>query len=170
MDDKDIILDKLSTIYIRWQDRLASLSEEQLTRPLSPSNWTIKDVVAHLWFWQEASVARAEAALQGKDPNYPEWWVLFGPDPNEDVDRTNAWNYERCRNRSWQQVYKYWSSQFAHYIVLIGQIPEKDLLTPGRYQWMGKYALADSAMGSYDHHLEHIETLTGWLENHSMAT
>jgi hypothetical protein len=169
MNNKEEILSKLSTIFKDWQDQLASLSEEQITQPLSPSHWTIKDVVAHLWFWQEASVARAEAAINGKDPSYPEWWELFGPDPNDDVDRTNAWNYERCKDRSWQKVYTDWSSQFARYLELLRKIPEKDLVTPGRYEWMGVYALADSAMGSYDHHQEHMEMLTDWLHTHGQA-
>jgi hypothetical protein len=165
MNDKQKTLNKLFDIFNRWQELLTDLSEEQIMEPLLPSMWTVKDVVAHLWAWQQASVARAEAALQGTEPNYPSWWDLLGPDPNEDVDRTNAWLYEASREKPWLEVYAGWKAQFEHYLKLTRQIPEKDLLEPGRYAWMGDYPLVVSAMGSLDHHQEHFDTLTAWLQD-----
>lgn len=97
----------------------------------------------------------------------PAWWTLFAPDPNEDVDRTNAWLYEASRDKTWQRVYDEWKSQFMHYLEVVGSVPEQDFLTPGRYTWMGKFALADSSRGSLDHHMEHYETLIAWLRTHS---
>ncbi|NJD60212.1 MAG: hypothetical protein C3F13_06430 [Anaerolineales bacterium] len=169
MNEKSLVISRLEDIYNRWQELLASLNQEQIATALQPSPWTTKDVIAHLWFWQEASVARAEAVLQGNDPHYPTWWELFGPDPNEDVDRTNAWNYERCREKPWQQVYVDWSTQFSKYLKLIAQIPDEDLLTVGRFKWMGGYSLSASVMGSYDHHQEHLEMLTAWLNEHGKS-
>jgi hypothetical protein len=166
MENKKHILDGLSDIFNRWQVLLAGLSEEQILAPLTPSNWTIKDVVAHLWSWQQASLARMEAALQDKEPNYPDWWVQRGPDPEEDVDGTNALLYELSKEKPWRQVYSDWKTQFEHYLELTGQISEKDFLQPGRYAWMGQYAIADSSNGSLDHHKEHYETLTNWMMEH----
>jgi hypothetical protein len=163
MTDKQQILKELAETFNQWVELLASLSEEQIAEPLLPSDWTVKDVIAHLWFWQQASIARMEAALHDKEPEYPEWWELFGPDPNEDVDRTNAWNYERNKDKSWPLVYADWSAQFQHYRELAGQLPEKDLLKPGRYTWMGDYALSASSMGTLEHHREHYDTLRIWL-------
>jgi ATP-dependent RNA helicase SUPV3L1/SUV3 len=40
---------------------LASLSESQITTPNLPANLSVKDVVAHLWAWQQLSIARLEA-------------------------------------------------------------------------------------------------------------
>lgn len=166
MNDKQQILNELAETFNRWQELLASLSEEQIAEPLQPSHWTVKDVIAHLWFWQQASIARMEAALHDKEPEFPEWWEIFGPDPEEDVDRTNAWNYERNRNKPWQQVYTDWKAQFQHYLELARQVPEKDLLKPGRYEWMGDYALSASSLGALEHHQEHYESLRLWLREH----
>lgn len=57
MDSKQQILDELADIFNRWQVLLAGLSEEQIHSPLAPSIWTVKDVVAHLWSWQQGSIA-----------------------------------------------------------------------------------------------------------------
>ena len=166
MTDKQHIVDELAEVLNRWQMLLASLSEEQIHTPLLPSTWTVKDVVAHLWSWQQASVARAEAAVQDRQPAYPRWWQILGPDPDEDVDRTNAWLYEASRGNPWQVVYDDWKSQFMHYLELLQQVPEGDFLQPGHFTWMGKYALADSANGSLEHHREHYDDLTAWLREH----
>ena len=153
----------LEEVFERWDDLLASLSEKQIAAQVLHDNWSVKDVISHLWAWQQASLARAEAALQGNVPEYPEWWRIFGPDPEEDVDRTNAWIYETYRDKSWSSVYKDWKSQFLRYLVLIKEIPEQDLLEQGKYEWMGGYSLSASALGSLEHHQEHLEALSAWL-------
>jgi hypothetical protein len=166
MDGKEEILAGLKDIFSRWQALLAGLSDDQVHQVLTPSTWTVKDVVAHLWSWQQVSVSRMKAALAGTEPDYPQWWLLCGPDPDEDVDRTNAWLYEASRDKPWSQVFSEWKSQFGRYIQLAHQLPEEDLLALGRYPWMGNYALSASAMGSLDHHEEHFDSLHAWLQEH----
>ncbi len=63
MDNKGQILTELAEIFNRWQELLATLSEEQIIAAQLPDHWSVKDVVAHMWAWQQASVARAKAAL-----------------------------------------------------------------------------------------------------------
>jgi hypothetical protein len=164
VDDKAHILQLLQEEYTQWEDLLADMSETQLTDthlPGPPPGWSVKDVLAHLWGWQQLSVARAHAALQNSTPAYPQWTEQFGPDPEEDVDRTNAWIYESNRDRPWSSVYADWRAGFGRFVELAAQIPAADLLTPGRYAWMGEYSLADSLQGSYEHHQEHRDALRG---------
>jgi len=167
MDNKGQILTGLIKIFNRWRVLLSSLSEKQITTPLLPSSWTVKDVVAHMWAWQQASVARAEAALNDKEPKYPEWWQINGPDPEKDLDRTNAWIYEANRDKPWQGVYAEWKRQFQRFLELTEHIPEKDLFEHGRYAWMGSYTLSRSPIASLEHHEEHIDTLLSWLREHA---
>lgn len=166
MNSKQQLLAGLTEIYTKWEELLAGLDEKQILEPLVPSDWTIKDIVAHMWSWQQASVARAEAALKGKEPDYPKWWQINGPDPDEDVDRTNAWIYNANKAKPWSKVYADWKLQFQRYLELSNQIPEKDLLEPGKYAWMGTSALAASTNGSLEHHIEHFETLKAWLRKY----
>lgn len=166
MNEKQRILDELAEIFSRWQVLLASLNEAQIHQALSPSTWTVKDMVAHLWSWQQASVARMEAALHNREPNYPAWWALRGPDPEEDVDGTNALLFTLSKDKPWKVVYSDWKAQFKLYLELTQKITEKDFFQAGRYAWMGKYAIADSTNGSLDHHKEHYKELTEWLREH----
>ncbi len=163
MNDKKQILIMLKEEFNRWEELLVSMSEEQTTAPNLSSNLSIKDVIAHLWAWQQLSVARMEAALHNREPEYPSWPERLGPDPEEDVDQTNAWIYETYRDKPWSSVYADWRAQFLRFLELSEEIPEKDLLDPARYAWMGEYPLSASLQGSYEHHEEHLESLLAQL-------
>jgi hypothetical protein len=167
MTEKELILIQLKQVFTQWQDLLASLDEEQITSPLTPSAWTVKDIVAHMWAWQQGSVARMQAALQDRQPAYPDWWLANGPNPVADLDRTNVWIYQANRERPWHNVYSLWRDQFQLYIVLTSRLAENDLLTPRRYTWMGVLAIADSCLISIEHHQEHLDDLKAWLSDHS---
>ncbi|MGE5124396.1 MAG: ClbS/DfsB family four-helix bundle protein [Acidobacteriaceae bacterium] len=166
MESKQEINTRLQQVFDEWQKLLAVLKEEQVIVPLLPSTWTIKDHVAHMWAWQQATVARAEAALLGSDPDYPAWWYLMGPDPEEDVDQTNAYLYQLNREKSWARVRTDWSAQFARCLELSRRIPEADLLSAGKYAWMRGFPLSASSMGTLNHHEEHLETVQAWLNEH----
>jgi hypothetical protein len=49
MNMKDHILAALREQFIRWEELLAGLSEDQITAPRFDLDWSIKDVMAHLW-------------------------------------------------------------------------------------------------------------------------
>ncbi len=163
MSDKRKILDALTDVFNQYEALLNGLSPARASERHLPSNWSVKDVLTHLWAWQQVSVARAQAALHNGEPEFPAWWRKFAPDPEEDVDRTNAWIYESNRDKPWQTVYADWKSQFQHYLELANEVPEQAMLQPGRYAWMGSYSLSDSIMGSVEHHQEHIDELRAWL-------
>jgi len=167
MNSKKQIITMLEEEFSRWEELLASMSEEQITTPQPPSSMSIKDEIAHLWAWQQRSISRNEAAINGGEPAYPRWSDSVDLDPEEDVDQTNAWIYETYRDKPWQSVYTDWRAQYLRLVELSEAIPEEDLLDPGRYAWMGGYPLSESLMGSCEHHEEHLEQL---LAGHGQNT
>ena len=163
-NDKQQLLTMLRDVFNHWEKLLAGMPEHEITDPKLPDNWSIKDVVAHLWAWQQRSIARQKAALEDAEPDYASWSTAFGSDPEEDVDKTNAWLYEASRDKPWQGVYSDWRAQFLRLLELAEQMPEKDLLDPARYAWMGGDPLSASLEGTYEHHKEHLEQLLAWLD------
>jgi hypothetical protein len=71
MKMKDHILAALQEQFDSWEELLADLNEEQITAPHFDLDWSIKDVIAHLWAWQQISIARMEAGLQDRKPEFP---------------------------------------------------------------------------------------------------
>ena len=159
MNEKKDILTKLQGEYKRWEELLAGLSEAQVTAPEFADNWSIKDMVAHLRAWQQRSIARMEAALHNKEPEYPAWPEQFDPEAEGQPHDLNAWLYAKYRDQPWSSVYRDWSTGFRRFLELGEAIPENYLLDEGRYSWLEGYALLAVLEGSYEHHREHAEFL-----------
>ncbi len=167
MNDKQHILATLREEYNRWEALLSGMSEEQITATRLPGNMSIKDVIAHLRSWQQVGSARLEAALLDREPVFPAAPEGLDLDTENDVDSINAWFYATYRDRPWSSVYHDWRAGFLGFMELAEAIPESVLLEAGRYPWMRGYALADSLLGSYEHHHDdHLEPLLAWLHEH----
>lgn len=157
--DKQGILIALREEFNRWEALLAGLSEEQITAPQLPDNWSIQHVIAHLRAWQQRSVARLDAALLNRAPEYPEWPAQFDPEAEGQPHDLNAWLHAQQRDQPWPSMYRDWREGFLRLLELGEAIPEKDLLDTGRYPWLEGYALIAVLQGSYEHHHEHAEYL-----------
>ena len=150
----------------RWEELLAGISEEQIIAKQLPDTLSIKDVIAHLWAWQQRSIARMEAGLHDREPDYPNWPAEFDPEPEGEPDQLNAWIYETNLEKLWSQVYGDWKSGFLSFLELAEAIPENNLFEIGRYIWLEKYPLSAVLLGSYEHHEEHLEDLQEWLREY----
>ncbi len=165
MKTKEEILIELGEELCRWQELLANFSEEQLTAPSLPGGWSVKDVIAHLMAWQLRTIARVEAALNGGDPQFPNWPQHLDPHDEDDVDELNAWLYETYRDQPWPTIYRTWRDNFSRLIELSEQIPEEDLHEVGKFSWLPEYPLSYILTATYDHHhREHLEPLRAWLQ------
>lgn len=166
MNMKEHILAALREQFDRWEELLASMSEEQITAPHFDFDWSIKDVMAHLWAWQQISIARMEGGLQDREPEIPNWIVNLGEDWEDNADRVNALTFETNHEKSWSEIYQNWKNGFLQFLELGNEISERDLLDGDRYPWMKGYSLASILISSYDHHQEHLEKLLNWLKEH----
>jgi hypothetical protein len=146
-----------------WEELLASLSEAQITTPHFDFDWSIKDVMAHLWAWQQISIARMEGGLRDQEPQFPTWIVASIETWEEDADRVNALTFETQHHKPWSEIYQNWENGFLQFLELGQKIAEKDLLDGDRYSWLNGYSLAFILVASYDHHQEHLEKLIEWL-------
>ena len=166
MNMKDHILAALREMYDRWEGILAGISEAQATAPLSAGEWSLKDDLVHLWAWQQRSIARLEAALHDRQPVMPAF--LSGVDfvTEENVDVINAHIFESFRDEPWSQVHQDWRNGFLKFLDTAAQISEKDILDWDKYPWLDGYSLAAILLGSYEHHLEHLENLLDKLNEY----
>ena len=163
---KDHILRALREQFNSWEELLASLSEEQITTLHFDFDWSIKDVIAHLWAWQQISIARMEGGLHNLEPEFPKWIVSLGEDWEEDADRVNALTFETQHKKPWSEIHQNWKYGFLQFLELGNEIPERELLDGDRYTWLKGYSLAFILVASYDHHQEHLEKLQSWLQEH----
>ncbi len=168
MTTKQQVLTQLKDEFDRWEELLAGMNEPQIIAPQLAANWSVKDVIAHLWIWQQRSIARLEAALTDQEPVYPQWPAQFDPEVEGEPDELNVWLYEVNREKGWSQVYQEWQTDFARYLALGDKIPEQDLLMPNRYAWLEGMPLIEVFRGTDEHYREHREWLVPWLRTHGM--
>lgn len=74
---------------------LDGLADDDMIRPatIGGGEWSAKDLIGHIAFWEELALFTIEAWLQGQKPAIE---ATFG---SGNVDELNAWNHER--KRSW---------------------------------------------------------------------
>ena len=164
MPTKQELLISLRDELTRWEKLLGRLSEGQITARELPGRLSVKDVVAHLWAWQQLSIARLEAAQQGRTPHFPLDPAGLDPDVEENLDPINAWIHESNLARPWADVHRDWHAGFTRFVDLAEAIPEADLMQPGRYAWLSDGLLCSVLQGSLDHHHEeHYAPLRKWM-------
>lgn len=167
MNMQQHILTALREEFAQWEELLAGLSEAQLTTPATPGAWTIKDEVAHLWAWQQRSLARLEAARLDREPEFPAWPAMLDPEADEATDQLNAWLYAAYREQPWAAVYQAWRAGVLRCLAAAEAISERDFLDGSRYAWLEGHPLAVVLLASYDHHQEHLEELQARLSSTS---
>jgi len=148
-----------------WEELLVGMSEELITTPRLPSKWSTKDVIVHLWAWQQRTIARVQAAQLNQEPEFPKWPPEL--DPEGDVQQVNAWIHETNRDVTWSTVHQNWRDGFLRLLELAEAIPEPDLLGPGGCPWLNGYPLSFFLTASYDHHQEHLDKTLHWLRRHN---
>ncbi len=166
MNMKEHVLAALKEQFDRWEELLGSMSEEQITVPQLSDNWSIKDIIAHVGTWRQRSIARFEAAVQNREPKFPQWLPGLDPESEDATDQMNAWIYETHREQPWSRVHQDWREGFRQLLELAEAIPEPRLLGESTYPWLGGLPLAFILIASYDHHQEHLDKLLAWLDEH----
>lgn len=166
MNMKKHILAALREQFERGDAALADLSEEEIHTPSFDLNWSVRDVIAHLWAWQQVSIARMEAGALDRAPEYPAWITRLGESWEEDADRVNALTFENNHKKPWTEVHQNWRNGFQRFLELGNQISERDLLDGSRYPWLHGYPLASILVASYEHHQEHFDKLLDWKKKH----
>jgi hypothetical protein len=167
MNMKEHILMALTEQFDNWEKLLVSLAEEKVIAPHFDFDWSIKDVMAHLWAWQQISIARMKGGLYNHEPMFPKWIVEAIDDWEEDADGVNALTYETQHNKPWSEIHQTWRNGFLRLLELGDEISERDLLNGDRYPWLKGYSLAFILVASYDHHQEHFEKLTNWIQKNN---
>ena len=153
-------LDYLNDIYKKWVAKLSKITEKEASILSFHSDRTLKDDIAHLFFWQKVSTARLEAGLTNKTPNLQFWPKEFEIKEIGDVTEANDWIYRSNAQKNWSQIYSEWTDNFSHLLELTEKCSEEILLAEGKFSWIDGYPLMAVLLGTYLHHKEHLEKLT----------
>lgn len=154
---KKHILAALSEEFEQWEGVLARLDHRQIAAVHPDDHRSIKDDLAHLWAWQQRTIARVEAAVFDRQPVFPSWPDEIDLTAGDAINLANDWIFETYREKPWLEVYQNWRAGFLRLQDLAEQVAERDMLDGERYPWLNENSLAVFLLGTYDHHQEHVQ-------------
>lgn len=115
---------------------LFTLSPEQMTQPGMLGEWSAKDVLAHLYEWEQMVLGWLAASQRGERPHVPaegyKWSQL--PALNETIRAKHS-------GRSLEEILSLFRDSYKQIVQTIESLPEETLFTPGLYPWMNKNTL-----------------------------
>lgn len=162
LDSREALLATVRGLREELERVVAAAGEGRLDTPGSSGDWTLKDEIAHLTGWRLLTAARLEAGLRGGEPAIP--WPA-GLSEEDNTDAINRWFYETNRDRPAADVVRESGETFDRVERAIAALPEDDLLQPGRFPWLGEWALGPGVVsGMYLHyHEDHEPAIRAWL-------
>jgi hypothetical protein len=149
------MLQAIDTERVYWQDLAAEVGPERMEQPGPMGDWTFKDLTAHLTGWRERTIDRIEAG-PGNDPPTP-WPAHLTAD-----DEINDWIYAQNRDRPLPDVLTDHDQSYVRLAHAIAALPDDDLVTPGRFDWLDGAALVDVELFGHLHE-EHEPAIRAWL-------
>jgi hypothetical protein len=159
MDDRRELLQSMQAGRSRFESVLFGLRDETFLRPDLFSGWSVKDLLAHIGFW-EKRVGSIYLGLVIGDMSTLEGTGLT-------VDELNALAFERNRLVPLQQVREDESWSYQALKRLVAAATEKHLFDPHCFSWTQGRPFAEwIADNTYGHYDEHLPDLLAWRERH----
>jgi hypothetical protein len=154
--NKTELLALLRSEYANFAEAIAGLSEAQMTAPGAEVQWSVKDIAAHLLFWQQRAVFLLECVKLGYRQDMDRW-------RGADVDTRNEQNFQAQRMRPTTDVLRDLTDSQDAVIRLLEETSEADIFAPGRFDWLKGISLAEGVGNeTHGHYQEHMESLRSW--------
>jgi hypothetical protein len=152
-------LEKLRAARAEWDALLNGISSTRMVEPGAYGDWSVKDVVAHVtWYEREMVDLLRERSLDGSD-----LWLLPHSERNEAIYREN-------RGRSLGEVLGEAKKVYEQLVAQVQKLSDEDLRDPTRFANMPEDWVPGDvfASNSYEHYPDHITELREWLEKQSV--
>lgn len=134
--NKSQLLAAIHKDYSSLEKFLAPLSAGQLSEPPAPGAWAIKDILAHLYEWQQMFFKWYQSGQRGEIPAVPapgyKWNQL--PALNQAI-------YAQYQSLNAAQALALFRESHLRTVEFIETLPDADLSVPGLYAWMNQNTL-----------------------------
>jgi uncharacterized protein (TIGR03083 family) len=124
---------------------IAPLSDEQLSRPGVAGNWSVKDILAHVTWWQLRMLLKLN--------NEGEAFALPGEDHETTIQRINDEVYREHRDQSPAEIKAAFYASFQRVMQGLSGYAEEFLLAH----------VEDIAADTWDHYAEHAASIRDWV-------
>jgi uncharacterized damage-inducible protein DinB len=153
------LLDVMRNARSNWEALLAEVGEARLTEPGVEGHWSLKDIIAHITYYEVETADWLSAIQQGETPRQSEYEGL-------EQDERNARLYERIRTKSLVNVLRESSASFQHSLDVVQGLHDEDLYD---LEFTRKYGvdwtIFDLIKGdTFEHYQDHSASVRAWLD------
>lgn len=153
--DRNTLFEMIYAGRTRLESVLQKLTPDQFVDPSLPGGWSMKDLLAHLGWWEQHVQDMYRDAVAGEDPGRE--------NTAEDIDHLNARIRDMYRPWDLDRVREFERGAYDALLAMIESAPDENLFDPNRFGWTNGqpfvYWIAGNTYGHYDEHWNDIERL-----------
>lgn len=148
--DRTQLLKRLDKAWEALQESYAGMSDAELLEPGVAGSWSVRDVIAHVTWWEEEALTHLPLILTGKRP--PRYSVTHGG-----IDAFNAKMTERKKDLALAEVLRQRDDTHRRLIALIDSVPDDQLTSETRFRRRLR-------LDTYGHYPKHARAIRKWRE------
>lgn len=139
----------------RLEATLSRIDPALMETPGIYENWTVKDMLAHLGWWERRVATILSTLRRGDD--------VTDPIDGQDLDATNQKVYDEYHGKSLQEVRQFEMEAYGDLQMLVEAASDDELFDPQHFAWAeGEpffHWIDGNTYGHYDEHLPALEAL-----------
>ncbi len=134
--NKTQLLDIIRKEYGRLEQSLTRITSDHMAVPGQPEAWSVKDIIAHLYEWQQMFSSWYQAGLRGETPAVPAQGYKWNQLP-----ALNQAIFEKYRSLDSDRILAMFGQSHRDTVQFIESLSDSDLTTPGLFPWMNHNTL-----------------------------
>ena len=153
------LLETMRAARSNWEALLAQIDEARFTEPGVEGVWSLKDIIAHITYFETWAADNVLAFCAGKPQPQAEYKGL-------EVDEENARIYERFHSKPLAQVLQDSRASFQRSIEAVQGLRDADLYDPEFTRIPNAdFTVFDLIKGdTFEHYNDHSTSVRAWLD------
>jgi hypothetical protein len=148
--DRQQLLKKLDQAWVEFKKSYAGLSDSQLMESGVTGDWSVKDILAHVTWWEEEALKHLPLIIKGGKP--PRYSTKYGG-----IDAFNAQMTEQKRGLSLSDVLRQLDETHRWLIDYVQSVPEEQFTRETRFRRRLR-------LDTYSHYPLHAKAIREWRE------
>ncbi|MHB0922406.1 MAG: DinB family protein [Bellilinea sp.] len=142
------VIDKLEQAWKDFQGSFSGLSDAEIVKQGVTGAWSVKDIIAHVSWWEEETLKHLPEVLQGIRPQ--RYSMLYGG-----IDAFNALMTEKWRSFTLAEVRKQSGETHRKLLEYLKAVPEEHFTSESRFRRRLR-------LDTYSHYPIHTQAILSW--------
>ena len=151
--DRAQLLGRIDRAWNSLRESYAGLSDSELLESGATGSWSVRDIIAHVTWWEEEALKHLPGILSGERP--PRYSVAYGG-----IDAFNAMMTEKRRGLSLPDVLAQRDEVHRRLIEFVRSAPDDQIVRETRFRRRLR-------LDTYGHYPKHAAAIRRWREQRS---